>query len=266
VKPRSIIPHRGTLVKGLYGPASHVFVDPAWHYSNRWITRKNGEGKNTFGPGAAGRYPVMKTEEIAALPIGDLGAADSLCLLWTTGPYLATGEAADVMRAWGWTPKTMLYVWIKTNRARWESARHAVETAHAQPPLPGYDPLAWLLEQQTQDDLTFAGTGNYTFSNAEFVLVGRRGDMLPRAIDPETNKQRIAKQVIYAPVGEHSSKPQQAYDRTDLMWPPELYPNRVDVFGRETPRPGWYGIGNQAPETAGEDIRDTIRRITESWV
>lgn len=261
----SMIPYRGPQVKGLYGPASLVFVDPAWYYPNRWITRKNGEGLNTFGPGAAGRYPVMKTDEIAALPIGKLGAADSLCLLWTTGPYLATGEAAQVMRAWGYKPKTILYVWIKTNSARWKSAQQAVEAAHVQPSLPGHDPLAWLLEQQTQDDLTFPGTGNYTFSNAEWVLVGRRGKMLPRALDFMTGKQIIAKQVIYAPVGEHSAKPQEAYDRTDRMWPLELYPNRVDVFSRETPRPGWYGIGNQAPETAGEDIRDTIKKITEGW-
>lgn len=262
----SMITQHRQLVKGLYGPASHLFVDPPWHYSNRWIKRKNGEGKNTFGPGAAGRYPVMKVEEIAALPIGDLGAADSLCLLWTTGPYLATGEAADVMRAWGYAPKTILYVWIKTNKSRWKSAQHAIETAYSQPQLlPGYDPLAWLLEQQAQDDLTFPGTGNYTFSNAEWVLVGRRGKMLPRALNLVTGKQVIAKQIIYAPVGEHSAKPQEAYDRTDLMWPPRLYPNRVDVFGRETPRPNWCGIGNQAPETAGEDIRDTIRRITSAW-
>lgn len=96
------------IVKALLAPAFFVFVDPPWYYSNRWITRKTGDGRNTFGPGAAGRYPVMKVDELAALPIGELGAADSYCLLWVTGPYLVTGEAADVMRAWGWEPITVL--------------------------------------------------------------------------------------------------------------------------------------------------------------
>lgn len=256
--------HRA-LVKALYHPASLVFVDPPWYYSNRWVKRKNGKGLNTFGPGAAGRYPVMKTAELGALPIGELGATNSLCLLWVTGPYLVTGEAAQVMRAWGWEPKTILYTWVKTNSRRWRSAQEAVQVAHIQPPLFGYDPLAWLLEQQTMDEFTFPGTGNYTFSNNEWVIVGRRGRLLQRAVDPETKKQVITKQVIYAPVAEHSAKPQEAYDRTDRMWTPLAYPSRVDVFSRYPPRPNWYGIGNQAPETEGEDIRDTIKRITEAW-
>lgn len=261
----SMIAQHKAPVKGLFRPASHVFVDPPWFYSNRWITRKNGGGANTFGPGAAGRYPVMRVDEIAALPIGALGAADSLCLLWVTGPYLVSGEATLIMRTWGWEPKTILYTWIKTNPGRWRSAQHAVEVAYTQPPLLGHDPLAWLLEERALDELTFSGTGNYTFSNAEWVIVGRRGKMLERAVDPSTGKQRIAKQVIYAPVAEHSAKPQEAYDRTDWMWSPEVYPHRIDVFSRYPPRPNWYGIGNQAPETEGEDVRDTVERITNAW-
>jgi N6-adenosine-specific RNA methylase IME4 len=243
---------------------SLIVIDPPWKYGNRWETRLDGSGKTTYGPGAAGRYPTMSLKEIAAIPIGKLAAPQCLCMLWITGPHMALSWHARCFEAWGFIPATVLMVWIKTNPARWSQGKEALAEAADQPTLwPAHDPLQWILEQQTMDDLTFPGTGNYSFANAEYLLIGRRkGTKKPkRAKDPQTGKIRIFKQILYAPVDDHSAKPQAAYDRLDWSWPPEMYPNRIDVFGR-TGRPNWTVIGNEAPETTGEDITQTIERIT----
>lgn len=58
-----------TVLSELPGPAQIIVADPPWLYGQRWETRKDGSGKNTYGPGASGRYSVMSTEEIMAIPV-----------------------------------------------------------------------------------------------------------------------------------------------------------------------------------------------------
>lgn len=242
-------------------PAEIMVVDPPWEYADRGETRHNSDGKCTFGLGAAGRYVTESVEKIASWPIGDLGSAQSLCFVWCTGPHIITGAAAGVLAAWGYTPATIFLVWIKMNVGRWRDAQEAVDAAMRQPPFPGYDPLAWLLEQQTLDDLVFPGAGHYSFSNAEYLVVGRRGKKLPRAIGSH-GKECVPKQILFAPhPGGHSAKPPQAYDRIGRAWPASMYPNRVDVFGR-VGRPGYLVLGDEAPGCKGEHIIQTIERLT----
>lgn len=55
-------------------------------------------------------YPEMSVEEIAALPVQDLAAADAHLYLWTTQRYLL--DAHMIAKRWGFTPKKVL-VWCK---------------------------------------------------------------------------------------------------------------------------------------------------------
>lgn len=76
-----------------------ILADPPWSY-------RSGDVKGA----AAGQYPTMDDQAIAALPVGDLAARDAVLFLWATWPKLP--EALAVIRAWGFTYLTGL-PWIK---------------------------------------------------------------------------------------------------------------------------------------------------------
>lgn len=80
----------------------HVIVaDPPWQYAAR-----------AFDPTHRARnpYPDMSTDDICALPVGDLAGDDSVLWLWTTNSHMR--DAFDVLRAWGFEHKTIL-TWVK---------------------------------------------------------------------------------------------------------------------------------------------------------
>jgi len=82
----------------------------------------------------------MPIEEICALPVAEIAAQDSALFLWATFPMLP--EALRVIAAWGFTFKTVAFVWLKQNRKA----------------------KTW-----------FFGLGFWTRSNAEICLLATRG-------------------------------------------------------------------------------------------
>ena len=85
-------------------------------------------------------YPTMHLEDIKALPVAGLAGKDCVLFLWATYPMLQ--EALDVIRAWGFTFKTVGFTWIKL--------------------APKADSIYW-------------GMGYWTRSNAEICLLATRG-------------------------------------------------------------------------------------------
>lgn len=79
----------------------------------------------------------------------------------------------------------------------------------------------------------YCGLGFYTRSGSEFVLLGIKGSMKPAS--------RSVRQVITAPVGRHSAKPQVFYDRARDLFPEGP---RLEMFARG-PRDGWDVWGNE---------------------
>lgn len=51
-------------------------------------------------------YPVMKTADIAAMPVGEKADSNAHLYLWTVNKFLC--EAHDVAKAWGFRPMTLL--------------------------------------------------------------------------------------------------------------------------------------------------------------
>lgn len=96
-----------------------IMADPPWPYkSPRALVGNAGRGSDG---GRAARmiqvdvsqhYDVMTVEQIKALPVAQVAKKDSLLFLWTTNPFLADGIAVEVVRAWGFTPKSIL-TWAK---------------------------------------------------------------------------------------------------------------------------------------------------------
>ena len=111
-------------------PYRVVYADPPWNYRDR----RRGNG------GAADHYPVMKTKDIAALPVADLADTDAMLFLWATFPNLK--DALYVMEQWGFRYKTQAFTWVKFYKG-------------LQKPV--------------------FGLGQYTRGNAEVCLLGLKG-------------------------------------------------------------------------------------------
>ena len=82
----------------------------------------------------------MGIDELCALPVADLAAPDSALFLWATFPQLP--EALRLIREWGFTYKSVAFVWLKKNR---------------------------------KADSWFYGLGFWTRANAEVCLLATRG-------------------------------------------------------------------------------------------
>ena len=82
----------------------------------------------------------MSINELCALPVAELAAPDSALFLWATFPQLP--EALRLIEAWGFTYKSVAFVWLKKNR---------------------------------KADSWFYGLGFWTRGNAEICLLATRG-------------------------------------------------------------------------------------------
>jgi len=80
-----------------------IYADPPWRYRNN-----KGQGV------AENHYPTMDIEDIKALPVAELADKNCILFLWATFPMLR--EALSVVDAWGFTFKTVAFVWVKCNR------------------------------------------------------------------------------------------------------------------------------------------------------
>ena len=82
----------------------------------------------------------MSIDELCALPVETLAEKDCLLFLWATFPQLP--EALRLIKAWGFTFKTVAFVWLKLNR---------------------------------KSPTWFYGLGYWTRGNAEICLLAKRG-------------------------------------------------------------------------------------------
>lgn len=194
---------RGTLrlpmLEGL--PERHfgiILADPPWRF------KSNSDAKP--GRNARRHYRTMTLPEIAALPVADYAADDAALFLWITGPLLAIGAHLPIMKAWGFKPSGMGFVWIKLN------------------------PKAASLFILTTDLAT--GGGFTTRKNAEFCLIGKRGRSVRRDAGVH--------EVIIEPRREHSRKPEAVYERIQ-RYAAGPY---LELFGRQE-RPNWTVRGDE---------------------
>ncbi|HAQ0304445.1 TPA: DNA methyltransferase [Enterococcus faecium] len=106
-----------------------IYADPPWRY----------DCKNVQGA-AENHYSTMSIDELCALPVERLASKDCLLFLWATFPMLP--EALRLIKAWGFSFKTVAFVWLKQNRKS----------------------LTW-----------FYGLGRWTRGNAEICLLATHG-------------------------------------------------------------------------------------------
>jgi N6-adenosine-specific RNA methylase IME4 len=86
-------------------PQNHypvIYADPPWSYNDTMAG-------HSFS--LDHEYPTLSLKDIMALPVSSIAAKDAALFLWVTNPQLPL--AFDVMKAWGFTFKTVAFVWRK---------------------------------------------------------------------------------------------------------------------------------------------------------
>lgn len=199
-----------------------VCADPAWRFRS-WVASENPQSSRSVER----HYRTMTLEEIQALPVAQAAARDAHLFLWTTGPFLPL--AIETMRAWRFRYSAIAFVWVKMLRR-----------------LDGRQ-LRFL---PAADDDFHVGMGFTTRKNVELCLLGRRGS--PRRL------AKNVRELIVAPVREHSRKPDEFYGRV------EKYADGpyLDLFSR-IERGGWTPVGDDAGRFKF-DNQTVIKVIKES--
>lgn len=200
-----------------------IYADPPWQFSLR---SEKGKGRspdgfvaNPFGDRsnyAERHYKTMPLPEIMAMPVGALAAKDAVLFLWAVDPMLP--QAIAVGERWGFTYKTVGFVWAKQRRTTSKRGRDQDDPWHKEFPM---------------------GTGYWTRANPEMCLLFTRG--APKRLSAAIRK------LVVAPRREHSRKPEEVRASIErLVAGPYL-----ELFARTT-APGWDAWGDQVERFNGK--------------
>lgn len=192
----------GNLQPGSFGSIS---ADVPWKY----ISYAPPDPEQRHPRHTERHYDTMTLDEIKALPVADLAAPDAHLWFWTFGAFLEL--SFEVLRAWGFRYSSVGFTWVK------------LKGDHGDGP-----PRIISLEEAFH-----VGLGKTTRKGTEICLLARRGS--PRRLSG------AVREVILAPVREHSRKPDEAYDRI-RRYADGPY---LELFSREN-REGWTTWGAEA--------------------
>jgi site-specific DNA-methyltransferase (adenine-specific) len=115
----------------------------------------------------------MTTKAIGELPIKQITADDAVCFMWVADAFIP--DAIEVMKAWGFTYKTLAFIWCKTE----------------------------LSGKQT------CYMGQWTMKNCEIVLLGTKGTMTKYLISRKVRQLQYA----FRDRTTHSRKPEDIRQR-----------------------------------------------------
>lgn len=207
------------------GPYRLGVIDSPWLYDNQ---QQNDPKRGGI------TYPTLTMEELWNIPIGNAFQKDSGLVVWVTAPklldqYYEKYDPISIIRQWGFRPVTLLFVWVKTNKNG-----------------------AALFEEDNLEDYNsfYSGLGRYTNSNVELAIYARKGRGIPRVA---TN----VKQLLIAPIGIHSAKPQEQFNRLEQLF--QVREPKIEIFARSVnpPPAGWDATGL---DYDGIDIREWIKQ------
>lgn len=170
-----------------------IYADPPWSYQS------DPNHKRGIWGIAQDHYNTMSIDDLKKLPVPDISNDNCIMFMWVTFPNLQQG--LDLMKAWGFTYKTVAFTWVKQNKKGTEIKKY--------------------------------GLGWYTRSNAEIVLLGRKGKF--------NRNSAAVQQIILSPIEGHSKKPDETRERI-LKLCGDL--PRIELFARQK-TPGWDVWGNE---------------------
>lgn len=176
-----------------------LLTDWPWRFNLR---SAKGEGKSPQR-----HYKTIPIEVIAALPIWQLMATDSIMLQWCTSPML--NQQIVMAENWGFTYKQEAPWWKGSKNSKGE---------------PG------------DDEFKAAFAGGYLWRNChESLVMFMLGE--PDLLDAR-RKERAA---FFDATREHSRKPDDIYRKAETL----IAGPKLELFSR-TDRAGWKSFGDQA--------------------
>lgn len=180
-----------------------IYIDPPWQYEDKALAGNRGAGC---------KYTVLSLNDLKNLPIEQYADTDCIMFMWVTFPKLLDGTCMDVMKAWGFTPKTCAFNWVKYHN--------------------NLNP--------------FMGMGRWTRANSEICVLGTMGkpkrlNAGVRQLIETMDDSNYMPDLIQSVPERHSKKPDIVRQRIvelcgDLP--------RVEIFAREY-HDGWACIGNE---------------------
>ena len=109
-----------------------IYADPPWSFKTYSDKGKDRSPEK--------HYSVMSFKDICNMPVGNIARDNSVLLMWAIDPLL--DKAFEVIKAWGFTYKTVAFTWAKLNKTK-----------------PGF----------------FTGLGYWTRGNPEMCLLATKG-------------------------------------------------------------------------------------------
>lgn len=220
---------------------SVISADIPWKYDDKKMNRG----------GAARYYDTLTLEQVKSINVQSVAADDCVLMLWATAPLLP--EALSVIEAWGFTYRTVGFVWVKRSANYWDNfskrVRNEIAKYHALfgdadglghfslTSLKSWFGADWLMNaaKSKTGNAYNTGMGSYTRSNAEFVLLAVKGKGAALIKDHSIN------QIIDACLMEHSRKPEEYLELVEQLIGDAP---RFEMFARRR-REGWKVLGNQ---------------------
>lgn len=205
----------GLLKRNAYGV---IYADPAWLFETY-----SGGGVPQRAPEQ--HYETMPVEEMARLPVHQLAAPDCALFMWSISSHLP--QCLALAGAWGFTYSSKAFGWTKLNPKAEEN--HYARLCRIDDQKSKDGDFAALAD----DANWFMGMGHTTRKNTEDCWLFTRGQ--PKRLD------RGVRELIVAPVGEHSRKPHETYDRIERLYDGPY----CELFARNS-RAGWSSWGKES--------------------
>ena len=230
-----------------------IVADPPYSFNDKLL-------QSDVARGASSNYNVMSISDIKNLPVKDCADKDGAILaLWVPSSLLQDG--LDIMKTWGFTRK-QTYVWVKTKKESLGDLRKfAIKLVKKSLKDGNWDAFQFneikdlfvkSLNNFSLNNILAFGMGRLFRQTHEICLIGTNNNKIYKDL-----KNKSQRSVSFGENLRHSAKPPHLQDSLEIMFPNQNY---LEIFGR-IDRVGWCVIGNESPQTLGEDIRVSLAKL-----
>ncbi len=225
-----------------------IVVDPPYGFSD---TLSMSDVKR----GASSNYSTMSMEDIKNLKVEEISDPDG-CLLALWVPSSLLQEGLDIMKSWKFAQK-QTFIWIKTKKNPLKDIITALKPSQKLT-INNFESyikqIFDLLTVANMNSILSFGMGSLFRQTHEVCLIGINNTKIYKTL-----KNKSQRSVSFAPNLKHSAKPEHLQDYLEKMFPDA---KKLEIFGRRS-RNGWLVLGNQSPDTMGEDIRASLEKLLE---
>lgn len=200
-------------------PYATIVADPPWSYAGSTYNGRTSPWRST----STQSYSLMSIEDVCALPVSGIAAADAHLYLWAVNPLLH--RAYEVVEAWGFQPDTVL-TWCKPGPGLGAGFRSNTEQLI-------------VARRGTRGNPTCGNCGGRSRGNNKCICDSPTLRSQGKSVQPMRPFESTGNGSWFkAPRGAHSAKPPLFQDLVEQMSPGPY----VELFCRN-PRFGWDSWG-----------------------